>query len=105
MVTDLSDLEAHNPNSATNDSLWETNYLADTDDEIDSSNAAVNTTMQQGSDQTTNNQHQLWNPPEGSNVKLVELEEGLCGLTNAELVFMDWETSYSSYQRAVKGEF
>lgn len=50
MVTDLSDLEAHNPNSATNDSLWETNYLADTDDEIDSSNAAVNTTMQQGSD-------------------------------------------------------
>ena len=105
MVTDLSDLEAHNPNSATNDSLWETNYLADTDDEIDSSNAAMNTTMQQGSNQATNNQHQLWNPPEGSNVKLVELEEGLCGLTNAELVFMDWETSCSSYQRVVRGDF
>ena len=35
----------------------------------------------------------------------MELEEGLCGLTNAELVFMDWETSCSSYQRAVRGEF
>ena len=44
MVRDLNDLEAHNPNSPTNDSLWETNYLADTDEEIDSSNAALNTT-------------------------------------------------------------
>ena len=105
MVTNLSDLEAHNPNSPTNDSLCETNYIADIDDKIDSSNAALNTTMQQVSNQATNNQHQLWDPPKGSNVKLVELKEGLCGLTNAELVFMDWETSYSSYQRAVKGEF
>ena len=105
MVTYLSDLEAYNPNSPTNDSLWETNFLADTDEEIDSSNVALNTTMQQVSNQATNNPHQLWDPPKGSNVKLVELKEGLCGLTNAELVFMDWETSYSSYQRAVKGEF
>ena len=34
MVTYLSDLEAYNPNSPTNDSLWETNYIADIDDEI-----------------------------------------------------------------------
>ena len=35
----------------------------------------------------------------------MEVEEGLCGLTNAELVFMDWEASYSSYQRAIGEEF
>nr|POF09397.1 hypothetical protein CFP56_42429 [Quercus suber] len=51
MVRDLSDLEVHNPHSPTNDSLWEANFLANTDEEIDPSNAAVNTTMQQTSDQ------------------------------------------------------
>ena len=61
--------------------------------------------MQQVSDQAINNQHQLRDPPEGSNVKLVELEEGLFGLTNAELLFMDWKTSCSRYQRAIRGEF
>ena len=95
LVRDLSDLEAHNPYSPTNDSLWETNILADTDDENNPPNVAFNTTTQQTSDQTTNRQNQSWDPPGGSNIKLVELEEGLCGLTNVELIFMDWEASCS----------
>jgi len=45
LVRDLSDLEAHNPYSPTNDSHWETNILADTNDENDPPNAAFNTTM------------------------------------------------------------
>nr|POE58403.1 g-type lectin s-receptor-like serine/threonine-protein kinase [Quercus suber] len=49
VVRDLSDLEAHNPNSPANDSLWDTNFLDDTDEGIDPSNAAANTTMQQAS--------------------------------------------------------
>ncbi|KAK9998292.1 hypothetical protein SO802_017895 [Lithocarpus litseifolius] len=66
MVKDLSDLEGHNPHSPTNDSLWEANFLVDTDEEIDPSNAAVNTTMQQTSDQATNRQNQSWDPPKES---------------------------------------
>ena len=105
MVRDLSDLKAHNPHSLTNDSLQETNILADTYDENDPPNAAFNTTTQLTSNQTNNRQYQSWDPPEGSNIRLVEVEEDLCGLTNAKLVFMDWETSYSSYQRAIGEEF
>ena len=105
MVRDLSDLKAHNPHSLTNDSLQETNILADTYDENDPPNAAFNTTTQLTSNQTNNRQYQSWDPPEGSNIRLVEVEEDLCGLTNAKLVFMDWEASYSSYQRAIGEEF
>nr|POE90449.1 hypothetical protein CFP56_43123 [Quercus suber] len=36
-------------------------------------------------------QSECWVPPEGSNLRFVEVEEGYTGWTNANIINMDWE--------------
>ena len=89
VVTNLDDLEVHqpganhiNPNSTTNDSLWENNMFMESDNDLDPPNTPI----------TSNQiiQSEYWMPPKGSTLRFVDVDEGYRGWTNADIISMEW---------------
>ena len=90
VVTNLDDLEVHqpranhiNPNSPTNDSLWENNMFMESDNDLDPPN--IPTILNQII------QSEYWMPSEGSTLRFVDVDEGYRGWTNADIISMEWE--------------
>ena len=66
-------------------------FLMESEHELDPLNTPTTQSYIKPTIDQNANQSEFWMPPEGSNLRFVDVEEGFSGWTNTEIVSMDWE--------------